>query len=40
MLESAGDAVVNGAVEGCLGCLFNAIGALAVVVAVGLWIVW
>ena len=34
------DGVGNAAAEGCLGCLFNAIGALTVVIAAGLWIFW
>jgi hypothetical protein len=40
VLESAGDAAGTAAVEGCLGCLFNAIGALTVVIAAGCWVFW
>lgn len=34
------DGAVNAAADGCLGCLFNAIGALTVVIAAGCWIFW
>ena len=38
VLESAGDAALSGVAEGCLGCLFNGLGALAIVIAAGCWI--
>ena len=40
VLESAADAALSGVAEGCLGCLFNGLGALAIVIAAGCWIFW